>query len=243
MQCICNVLHAGVPKVLDFTSSPHYVLIGQQLNLFCTYTGAPDPDADWLVNGSAIDSSSGINVTSNATYSVLIIENVSDLHDATYTCNVSNAVGSDQTSIDVNTLLSMFSTICVFTYLYTLMAYSFCILTAPPPAEITITTTGSKIAGEAFALTCTAVLIEGSTVTADVQWLHSDGASILHGEDVSIGDVTTEGVIFSRSLTFEALLASQAGEYICQASFPDPQSPSDTITSNQTIVFTAQSEL
>ena len=117
-----------------------------------------------------------------------------------------------------------------------------CTLAAPPPAEITITTMGSSIAGQAYMLTCSAILIEGSTVTVDVQWLRSDGASILNGEDISIGDVVTEGVRFSRSLTFGVLLASQAGEYICQATFTDPQS-SYNISSNQTIVVTAQSEL
>ena len=117
------------------------------------------------------------------------------------------------------------------------------VLTAPPPAEITITTMGSSIAGQAYTLTCVAVLIEGSTVTVDVQWLGSDGTPILDGEGVDIGTVVTEGVQFSRSLTFGALLASQAGEYMCQASFPDPQSSSDDISSNQTLIVTVQSEL
>ena len=118
-----------------------------------------------------------------------------------------------------------------------------CIHTAPPPADISITTTGSSIAGQAYTLTCSAVLIGGSIVTVDVQWLDSDGRVVLDGDDVSIGDVMTEGVKFSRSLTFEVLLASQAGAYICQASFPDPQSSLGNISSNQTIIVTVQSEL
>ena len=70
------------------------------------YSGVPDPDINWLVNGSAISNDSDISVTSNATYSALTVESVSDTHDGIYTCNVSNVVGSDQASIDVNALLS-----------------------------------------------------------------------------------------------------------------------------------------
>lgn len=82
--------------------------------MFCVYSGAPDPDTHWLVNGSAISNDSDISVTSNATYSALTVENVSDTHDGTYTCNVSNAVGSDQASIDVDSLLSTLTSLpCV----------------------------------------------------------------------------------------------------------------------------------
>ena len=118
-----------------------------------------------------------------------------------------------------------------------------CVLAAPPPAEITITAMGSSIAGQAYTLTCVAVLIEGSTVTVDVQWLDTDGTPILDGEGVNISTVVTEGVQFSRSLTFGVLLTSQAGEYMCQASFPDPQSSSDDISSNQTLIVTVRSKL
>lgn len=90
--------------MLDFTLSPHLVLIGERLQLFCAYSGAPAPSIDWLVNGSA---DPDFNVTSNATYSVLTVETVADTDDGIYTCSVSNSIGSDQASITVNVLLSM----------------------------------------------------------------------------------------------------------------------------------------
>ena len=76
------------------------------------YSGVPDPDTYWLVNGSTITNDSDISVSSNATYSVLTVENVTGAYDGTYNCDVSNAVGSDQVSIDVDVVLSTFF-VCV----------------------------------------------------------------------------------------------------------------------------------
>ena len=95
--------------VLGFTPSPHLVLIGERLHLFCLYDGVPEPSAVWLLNGSVInttDPEAGITVTSNATYSDLTVENTTDADGGSYSCNVSNSVGSDQASISVDIVFS-----------------------------------------------------------------------------------------------------------------------------------------
>ena len=92
-------------------------------------------------------------------------------------------------------------------------------------------------------LLCLADLIEGASVTTDVEWIGADGTLITDGGGISIGDLMMEGVGVSRNLTFDSLLASQAGEYTCRASFPEPDSPAHDIASNLTTIVTVQSKL
>ena len=108
---------------------------------------------------------------------------------------------------------------------------------------ITIRATGSNTAGDTYTLTCSAVLIEGFSVTPDIQWLGPDGEHITGG-GITVGDVMAEqGVTVSRSLTFDLLLASHAGEYTCRANFTDPEPPGEEIASNQTLAVVVQSKL
>lgn len=120
----------------------------------------------------------------------------------------------------------------------------FSIHTAPPPPVIYITATGTSLAGQPYTLTCLAVLLEGSSDTADVQWLGPAGAVIVNDGGIMISDLMiNSGVMFSKILTFATLLGSQAGEYTCQAGFPDPDGSSSDIVSNQTTIVTVQSTL
>lgn len=71
-------------------------LVGQPLQLVCTYRGTPRVYATWKKDGKAIWASYQYNVKSTDSWSVLDILN-SDRPDAagSYTCEISNAAGSD----------------------------------------------------------------------------------------------------------------------------------------------------
>lgn len=71
-------------------------LVGQPLQLVCTYCGTPRVYASWKKDGKPIWASYQYNVKSSDSWSILDILN-SDRPDAagTYSCEISNGAGSD----------------------------------------------------------------------------------------------------------------------------------------------------
>ena len=82
-----------------------YVEQGQELNLTCTAEGGPNNIYEWILNGAKLEESEVISITSKADSSILSVGSVDAAsHKGTYTCNVTNADGSDQ---DTQTVTGM----------------------------------------------------------------------------------------------------------------------------------------
>ena len=102
----------------------------------------------------------------------------------------------------------------------------FCYLTVdpsltptPPSITVSITTSGTNIAGETYSLECSAT-VTGSVDQPTVTWLDSVNNPV-HSEMV-----TTTGSM--STLTFDPLAASHAGTYTCRATVAGNVTQTDT---------------
>ena len=102
--------------------------------------------------------------------------------------------------------------------------YCFLPSTAFTAAVVTITTTGSAIAGEMLTLTCRVTVVEGLTVQLDVEWLDSGGSGAVMngGDDVNVSNVMRSGSESTLDLKFSPLRTSHGGQYTCRATINVP---------------------
>ena len=112
-----------------------------------------------------------------------------------------------------------------------------------PVPLTTIEDAGSNTAGQSYTLTCMATLVEGLSITPDIQWMGPNGSYIVGDGSITISDLElVEGVVASRSLTFSVLLTSHGGEYTCRANLSLPGSSAQHVASNETFNVTVQSK-
>ena len=86
------------------------------------------------------------------------------------------------------------------------------------PAEqydISISTAGGvPTAGEEYALTCSVNVSAGSP---SLLWWYSNGTMVATGGDITVGSQETSGTVTTLTLTFNPLLTTRGGEYICRS--------------------------
>ena len=85
------------------------------------------------------------------------------------------------------------------------------------PAEqydISISATGVPTAGEEYTLTCRVIVSAGSPT---IQWQYSNGNMVATGGDITVGSPETSGTVTTLILTFNPLLTTRGGEYICRS--------------------------
>ena len=81
--------------------------------------------------------------------------------------------------------------------------------------DISISTTGVPTAGEEYALTCR---VNVSAGTPSIQWQYRNGNVVATGGDITVGSQETSGTtVTTLTLTFNPLLTSHGGEYICRS--------------------------
>ena len=121
------------------------------------------------------------------------------------------------------------------------MISSFHVYAGPDPPSVTITSSGSSIAGDTRSLTCDVTLAQDLRERPVIEWVWPNGTKIENG--------TLEGVsVFSSSpsttltLTFAHLRTSYGGIYWCKASVTDSDA-SLFISTNSSYSLTVQSEL
>ena len=81
-------------------------------------------------------------------------------------------------------------------------------------AQFNFSTSGSNTAGGTYTVTC--VVTAESSPTA-IEWMDSQGGTIVSGDGITLGDVTIEDNTTSFSLQFSPLRTSHGGKYTCQA--------------------------
>ena len=78
---------------------------------------------------------------------------------------------------------------------------------------ITISESGTGIAGDTFNVTC----IVDVSVHPLVQWIYPNGDTVTNSSGIVVGSPVTVGNITNLTLMFNPLLTSHRGQYICQS--------------------------
>ena len=92
-------LIAGVPQVLNITSSVQLTELGLELILTCTFSGAPPPNVTWLFQYAPLSALTSFETTSSS--SVLTLSNVTADQLGQYTCRTGNEFGSNSATVAV----------------------------------------------------------------------------------------------------------------------------------------------
>jgi len=103
---IITSLYVVAPVIDPPSSSTVKVAIGNSITLSCTSRGSPPDTFTWMKDGSPVTSSPTLNVvnhdSTNAVFrSDYTINNVTTSDSETYTCTVTNPIGSDSQTISV----------------------------------------------------------------------------------------------------------------------------------------------
>ena len=103
------------------SSSSVTIVVGSPLTLSCTSQGSPPDTFTWMKDGFPITQSTSITTvtytnTSAVYRSDYIINNVSSSDSGTYTCTVSNPIGSDSETITVTTIPGMYFVLLLVSY-------------------------------------------------------------------------------------------------------------------------------
>ena len=103
----------------------------------------------------------------------------------------------------------------------------------PPP--VVTASSGSSIAGSVYSLVCTVKVVDGLVVVPDVVWM-KDGRVLVNGTNriISGGNSTL-------TMTFNPLLTSHGGQYICFANISIQQLSLQTVT-NTSVNISVQSK-
>ena len=120
-----------------------------------------------------------------------------------------------------------------------------CVLSTPdlPQPEVRVESDGDSTAGENFSLQCTVETVEGvRPEDISIQWTGPDGGQISSGDNIVIGELTTDGTVTTGSLQFSPLRTSDRGQYTCTgrvaaSSVVVDVSNSDSIVVNVTSTF------
>ena len=94
------------------SSSTITVVVGLPLTLSCTSQGSPPDTFTWMKDGVSITQSTSITTVTHTNTSAVyrsdyIINSVSSSDNGTYTCTVTNPIGSDSETITVTTIPGM----------------------------------------------------------------------------------------------------------------------------------------
>ena len=85
--------------------------------------------------------------------------------------------------------------------------------------------TGGARNGSGYTLLCNLNVIAGMTLPPTMKWARPDGTVVRSdGNRTVVGMVRTQGTISTISLSFNPVLITDAGTYICRAAVTLPQS-------------------
>ena len=84
---------------------------------------------------------------------------------------------------------------------------------------VTTSLYGNSIAGSVYTLVCMVKVVDGLVVVPDVVWM-KDGGVLVNGTNIILTR-TVSGGNSTLNLTFNPLLTSHGGQYICAANISD----------------------
>ncbi|KAL5486720.1 hypothetical protein EMCRGX_G019237 [Ephydatia muelleri] len=213
-----------------FVSPGSLVVSGIPIGIFCTFSIPSVVDTSIMVktfwirlnqtlnNGDRIKISTSQSMVAYNTTLQITPVNISDT--GMYQCvgsissNSSYVVGSSNASANISLSVQ-----------------------ALPPPLVTTSSYGSTIAGSVYSLVCTVKVIDGLVVVPDVMWM-KDGRVIVNGTNTTLTR-TVSGGNSTLNLTFNPLLTSHGGQYICVAAISVPQL-SLSVTNSSTVTVSVQ---
>ena len=93
----------------------------------------------------------------------------------------------------------------------------YCALLTPDLGQplVTVRSEGSSTAGESFTVECIVETVEGvRSKDISLQWMGPDGSEP-SGDNIDIGELTTDGIMTTGRLLFSPLYTSDRGQYTC----------------------------
>ena len=101
-----SYFYTAAPVIYTTSSSTVIVNVGDPLTLSCTSQGSPPDTFTWMKDGVSLAQSTRITaVTYTSTSAVFradyVIDNIIESDSGTYTCTVTNPIGSDNAIITV----------------------------------------------------------------------------------------------------------------------------------------------
>ena len=92
--------------------------------------------------------------------------------------------------------------------------YILCIPSVPQPSVTITQSDEASVSGLDQTLTCTITVVEGiSPSLVMIAW--NGGDSLLESSRVTISDQTSDGLQYTRMITFSPLLIDDSGQYTC----------------------------
>eukprot|EP00731_Ephydatia_muelleri_P018727 Em0011g767a len=216
----------ALPPPVVTTSSYGSTIAGSVYSLVCMVKVVDGlvvvPDVMWMKDGGVLVNGTNTTLTRtvlggnsnlNLTFNPLLTS-----HGGQYTCVA--AISVPQLSLSVTNSSTV--TVSVQTL---------------PPSVVTTSSYGSTIAGSVYSLVCMVKVVDGLVVNPDVVWM-KDGGALVNGTNTTLTR-TVSGGNSTLNLTFNPLLTSHGGQYICVATMSVPQL-SLNITNLSTVTVSAQ---
>ena len=124
-------LYTAAPMIDPSSSSTVTVVVGSPLTLSCTSRGSPPDTFTWRKDGTPISPSPSVTTVShNDSMAVFqsdyTINSVTTSDSGTYTCTVTNPIGSDSETITV-TVVGKFASIYIHTYIHEFVCTTKCL--------------------------------------------------------------------------------------------------------------------
>ncbi|XP_065895470.1 hemicentin-1-like isoform X2 [Dysidea avara] len=178
------------------SSSTVTVVVGDSLTLSCTSQGSPPDIFTWRKDSGPIVQSTSIttmtHTDSRAVFRAIYFINSVTISDrGTYTCTVTNPIGSDSEIISVNVL----------------------------PPTVTISPSGpiqGAMVGSPQMIQCTVSAVsEVESSSVMISWMGPGGDTITNDSRVTINPTTSSGNTYTSSIQFTYLMEEDEGTYMC----------------------------
>ncbi|XP_065911368.1 uncharacterized protein [Dysidea avara] len=190
------------PMIDPPSSSTVAVAAGSPLTLSCTSRGSPPDTFTWgKDSGPIVQSTSITTVTHNSTSAVFranySINSVNTSDSGTYTCTVTNPIGSDSEIINVTVI-------------------------DPIPPAVSISPSGpiqGAMVGDPLTIQCianTTVMLDETLVVFN--WMRPGEDAITNNSRVTISSTTFSGNSYISSIQFTYLMEGDNGTYTCSVS-------------------------
>ena len=89
------LVYPDAPEVIASNTSSNEILLGERLYLQCGYIGVPTPSLQWQHNGTVLNNgSNSVRIISNRSFTSIMVDAVTLNGGGTYTCWVTNVLGS-----------------------------------------------------------------------------------------------------------------------------------------------------
>jgi hypothetical protein len=88
--------------------------------------------------------------------------------------------------------------------------------------EISNSTGQNALHNTDYALVCTVTTIPGMNFVPSVEWVGPDGGVVVSGGNINVGEVESQGRVYTLTLSFSPVLTTDGGRYTCRGAIIVP---------------------